>query len=218
MEILSIDPVQPDKAILSKATEIIRDGGLVAFPTETVYGIAADATNPSAIKRIYEAKGRKKSKPILVLISHKDYLSCLVQYVPKRVERLMDAFWPGPLTLVFPALETLPRELLGQGTTIGVRHSSASVAMALCNCVETPITAPSANCSGGVEPLTAEAVADQIGNSIDLILDGGPAPSDIPSTVVDVSNGAPRLIRSGCTSFDRVTDIWHGISESVNSD
>lgn len=217
MEMLSIDPVHPDKVILSKAAEIIRGGGLVAFPTETVYGIGADATNPSAVKKIYEAKGRDTSKPILVLISHKEDLVRLVRYIPERVEKLMDAFWPGPLTIIFPALEILPTELLGRGKTIGVRHSSASVPMALCSSVDSPITAPSANCSGGREPLTAEDVAGQLGDWVDLILDGGDSPSDVPSTVVDVSNGPPRLIRGGCTSFDHVADIWHGTSEPAKS-
>ncbi len=209
MRILPIDPVQPDKGIISEAADIIRRGGLVAFPTETVYGIGADGSNPDAIRRIYEAKGRHESKPILVLISHRKDLGRLVQCIPGRVNALMDACWPGPLTLVFRASGDVPRELLGQGTTIGVRHSSASIAGALCRAAERPVTAPSANRSDGAEPLTAEEVAAQIGDRVDLILDGGHSPSDQPSTVVDVSNGAPRLIRAGCTPYDRVTDIWH---------
>ncbi len=208
MRVLTIDPVHPDRNILQAAADIIRDGGLVAFPTETVYGIGADGTNPAAIRRIYEAKGRHESKPVLVLVSDREDLDRLVRCIPGRVHALMDACWPGPLTLVFPALESVPRELLGQGTTIGVRHSGAAIAGALCRAVGGPVTAPSANRSGEPEPLTAEDVAAQLGGRVDLILDGGPSPSDQPSTVVDVSTGTPRLIRAGCTPYDRVTEVW----------
>ena len=149
MSILTIDPVHPDETILLEAAGIIRDGGLVAFPTETVYGIGADGTNPAAIRLIYDAKGRHESKPILVLVSDRKDLDRLVRGIPGRVHALMDACWPGPLTLVFPAAENVPRDLLGQGTTIGVRHSGAEIAGALCKAVGRPITAPSANRSGG---------------------------------------------------------------------
>ena len=208
MRVLKIDPVRPDETILQEASYIIRDGGLVAFPTETVYGIGADGTNPDAIRRIYEAKGRPDSKPILVLVSDRRDLDRLARCIPGRVQALMDACWPGPLTLVFPALESVPRELLGQGTTIGVRHSGAAIAGALCRAVGRPVTAPSANRSGEPEPLTAEDVAAQLGGRVDLILDGGRSPSDQPSTVVDVSTGTPRLIRAGCIPYDRVTEVW----------
>lgn len=205
---LTVDPVRPDETVLQEAADIIRDGGLVAFPTETVYGIGADGTDPAAIRRIYEAKGRPESKPILVLVSDRRDLDRLVRCIPGRVQSLMDACWPGPLTLVFPALESVPRELLGRGITIGVRHSAAAIAGALCGAVGGPVTAPSANRSGEPEPLTAEDVAAQLGDRVDLILDGGRSPSDRPSTVVDVSTGTPRLIRAGCTSYDRVMEAW----------
>lgn len=208
MRVVTIDPVRPDETILREAADIIRDGGLVAFPTETVYGIGADGTNSAAIRRIYEAKGRPDSKPILVLVSDRRDLDRLVRCIPGRVQALMDTCWPGPLTLVFPALESVPRELLGQGTTIGVRHSGAAIAGALCRAVGGPVTAPSANRSGEPDPLTAEDVAAQLGGRVDLILDGGRSPADRPSTVVDVSTGTPRLIRAGCIPYDRVTDVW----------
>lgn len=208
MKVIDIDPVRPDESILQEAADIIRNGGLVAFPTETVYGIGADGTNPAAIRRIYEAKGRPESKPILVLVSDRQDLDGLVRCIPSRVHALMDVCWPGPLTLVLPALEHVPRELLGQGTTIGVRHSGAAIAGALCRAVGGPVTAPSANRSGEKEPLTAEDVAVQLGDGVDLILDGGRSPSDRPSTVVDVTTGTPRLIREGGTPFGRVTDVW----------
>ncbi|MXY96645.1 MAG: threonylcarbamoyl-AMP synthase [Gemmatimonadetes bacterium] len=208
MRVLTVDPVRPDLTVLQEAAGIVRDGGLVAFPTETVYGLGADGTNPSAIRRVYEAKGRDASKPILVLVSHRKDLARLVRCIPAGVHAVMDACWPGPLTLVFPALDSVPRELLGGGATIGVRHSGAAIAGALCHAAGGPVTAPSANRSGEPEPLTAEDVAAQLGDRVDLILDGGRSPSDQPSTVVDVSTGTPRLVRAGCTPFDRVEDAW----------
>lgn len=209
MKVRTVDPVRPDRTVLKEAAGIVRAGGLVAFPTETVYGLGADGTNPAAIRRVYEAKGREDSKPILVLVSHRKDLARLVRCIPEGVHAVMDACWPGSLTLVFPALDSVPRELLGGGATIGVRHSGAAIAGGLCRATGGPVTAPSANRSGEPEPLTAEDVAAQLGDRVDLILDGGRSPSDQPSTVVDVSTGTPRLIRAGCTPFDRVEDAWH---------
>lgn len=208
MKLLTVDPVRPDQTVLREAAGVVREGGLVAFPTETVYGLGADGTNPAAIRRVYEAKGRDESKPILVLVSQRKDLVHLVRCIPARVHAVMDACWPGPLTLVFPAMDNVPRELLGGGDTIGVRHSGAAVAGALCRAAGGPVTAPSANRSGEPEPLTAEDVAAQLGDRVDLILDGGRSPSDQPSTVVDISTGTPRLIRAGCTPYQRVEDAW----------
>ena len=208
MRVVTVDPVRPDRQVLLEAAGIIRAGGLVAFPTETVYGLGADGTNPDAIRRVYEAKGREESKPILVLVSHRKDLARLVRCIPERVHAVMDVCWPGPLTLVFPAQDSVPRELLGGGDTIGVRHSGAAIAEVLCDAVDGPVTAPSANRSGEPEPLTAEDVAARLGDRVDLILDGGPSRSDQPSTVVDVSMDTPRLIRAGCTPFGRVEDAW----------
>lgn len=218
MILRTIDPLRPDEKTLAEAAGIIRDGGLVAFPTETVYGIAADGTSPAAVRRIYEAKGRHESKPILVLISDRKDLDGLVRCIPGSVHGLMDACWPGPLTLVLPASDRVPRDLLGGGTTIGVRLSAAAIAGALCRTVGRPITAPSANRSGGPEPLTAEDVAGQVGDRLDMILDGGHSPAVRPSTVVDVSTGEPRLIREGGTPYQRVLDIWHRRSAGAQSD
>ena len=219
MEILSIDPVQPDKAILSKATEIIRDGGLVAFPTETVYGIAADATNPSAIKRIYEAKGRNKSKPILVLISHMDDLSCLVQYVPKRVERLMDACWPGPLTLVLPRASdcNVSRIACAGLETLALRVPENPAAQDLLTTFSGPIAAPSANISGSVSPTRADHISDSLLDKTDLILDGGPCKIGLESTVLDLTLDQPRILRHGAIPLENLIEKLGDIKEYNHS-
>jgi L-threonylcarbamoyladenylate synthase len=208
MRMVRVDPEHPDPAVLQEAAAIIRSGGLVAFPTETVYGLGADCANRAAIRRIYEVKGRPERKPLLVLIADRSWLSCLTPSVPDRALGLMDAFWPGPLTLTFPAAPSVPRELLGDGTTIGIRLPGPSVAQALVRTVGGPVTAPSANRSGGPDPVSATAVRDDIGDRIDLILDGGAARQATPSTVVDLSGDAPRLIREGQVPFDAILRVW----------
>ncbi|MBM3265197.1 MAG: threonylcarbamoyl-AMP synthase [candidate division Zixibacteria bacterium] len=207
--IIRIHPENPENALLEGAADLIRSGGLVAFPTETVYGLGADASDSEAVRRIYAAKGRPEHNPVLVLIADRSWLTSLVADIPACATPLMEAFWPGPLTLAFPAAPGVDSELLGGGTTIGVRYPGASVALRLTNTVGRPITAPSANRSGGPPPLTAQAVADDLEDRIDLILDGGPAGEAIPSTVVDVSGTAPRLVRPGRVAFEDILKVWN---------
>lgn len=208
MPITVIDPQCPDLTVVDKAARIIRAGGLVAFPTETVYGLAADAANSAAIRRIYTVKGRPEGKPILVLIADNAWLGNLTDSVSPQAEAVMTAFWPGPLTLAFQARSTVPPELLAGGTTIGVRFSNSLLALALGHAVGGPITAPSANPSGAENPLSAQDVQRNLGDQIDLILDGGPAPDAVPSTVVDVSGKTPVLIRPGKIPFEAVFRVW----------
>ena len=203
-----IDPAHPDPIIIQAAADIIHVGGLVAFPTETVYGLGTDAMNPDAIRRIYQAKGRTWRKPLLVLIADVAWLEELTAVIPDAARSLMDAFWPGPLTLTVPAASSVPRELLGPGTTIGIRFPGPSIAQTLTRTVGRSITAPSANRSGTPNPLSAEDVAASIGRDVDLIVDGGPATGEIPSTVVDVTTLPPTLIRPGCVPFDDILRVW----------
>ena len=208
MPITLIDPHNPDLAILKKAADLIRSGGLVAFPTETVYGIAVDAANGDAIRRLYTVKGRPEGKPILLLIAERAWLTGLTDSVSQQAEAVMAAFWPGPLTLAFSASSTVHPGLLAGGTTIGVRFSDSKLAQALAHAVGGPITAPSANRSGAENPLSAQEVHHQFGDQIDLILDGGSAQDAVPSTVVDVSGKTPLLIRPGKIPFEAVFRVW----------
>ena len=208
MSITVIDPHDPDMAIVQEAAALIRSGGMVAFPTETVYGLAVDATNTDAIRRIFTVKGRPENKPILILIAEPGWLSDLTDSVSHQAKAVMSSFWPGPLTLVFSARSTVDPGLLAGGTSIGVRFSGSKLAQALASAVGRPITAPSANRSGTENPLSAQNVYKTLGNQIDLILDGGRAQDAVPSTVIDVSGPTPQLIRPGKILFEAVFRVW----------
>lgn len=203
-----VDPDHPDMTVLFDAARIIQSGGLVAFPTETVYGLGADAMNPDAIRRVYRVKGRAFTKPLLVLIADRSWLTDLVAAIPDTAIPLMDTFWPGPLTLTFQAAPTVPPDLMGGGTTIGVRLPGPSVALALTRAVGRPITAPSANRSGAPSPIHAQDVVAALDGKIDLILDGGPSVDSIPSTVLDVTTSPPTLIRPGRVPFDEIVRVF----------
>ena len=211
--IISVDPSHPDSDIIMQEADIIQQGDLVAFPTETVYGLGGDGMNPQAVKKVYQAKGRVSDKPLLVLIADPAWLSQLTDVVPDAARAVMDTFWPGPVTLTLPAAPNIPRELLGAGTTIGVRLPGPSVALSLVQSAGCPITAPSANRSGTPDPLTAMDVARSLGDSVDIILDGGPALDDRPSTVVDLSTPKPVLLRAGRVPFEDVLRVWRSYDD-----
>ena len=208
MQIIEVNPENPDLSVIQKAAKLIQRGGLIAFPTETVYGLGSDGTSPEPIRKIYEAKGRPESKPILLLIDHLSWLDQLVFDIPKRAWHLMDAFWPGPLTLTFQATSRVPKELLGGGTTIGIRQTASPIAQALCKYSNLPITAPSANLTGNPDPLTADAVRKDLGKKVGMILDGGRTNTPTLSTIIDVTKEIPYLIRPGQVSFEDILNLW----------
>jgi L-threonylcarbamoyladenylate synthase len=187
-----------DPAALARAAELLRTGGLVAFPTETVYGLGADARNARAVARIFEAKGRPSFNP---LISHcADAQEAFAHgRFDTRARALAEAFWPGPLTLVVPrAADSAIAELTGAGLpTLALRVPGGELARRLIAAAGRPIAAPSANRSGSISPTTARHVADSLGDAVDLILDGGPCTVGVESTVIDVSGERPALLRPG---------------------
>lgn len=187
-----------DPAAITRAAELLRAGGLVALPTETVYGLGADATNAGAVARIFEAKGRPSFNP---LISHcADPESAFAHgRFDARARALAEAFWPGPLTLVVPrAPDSAIAELTGAGLpTLALRVPGGAVARRLIAAAGRPIAAPSANRSGSISPTTARHVADSLGDAVDLILDGGPCTVGVESTVIDLSGDRPALLRPG---------------------
>ncbi len=187
-----------DPAALARAAELLRTGGLVGFPTETVYGLGADATDTRAVARIFETKGRPSFNP---LISHcADAASAFAHgRFDARARALAERFWPGPLTLVVPRLpESAIAELTGAGLpTLALRVPGGAIARRLIAQADRPIAAPSANRSGALSPTTAGHVADSLGEAVDLILDGGPCTVGVESTVVDVSGERPALLRPG---------------------
>jgi L-threonylcarbamoyladenylate synthase len=192
---------------LARAAAILRDGGLVAFPTETVYGLGALALDPAAVRRIFAAKGRPPTNPLIVHVPGVAEAGAVVAAFPERARRLAAAFWPGPLTLVLPRRPEVPPEVSAGLPTVGVRVPSHPVARALLVAVGRPIAAPSANRYTAISPTSARHVEKSLGGRIDAILDGGETPIGIESTVLDVSGPVPTLLRPGILGIDELSRV-----------
>lgn len=190
---------------IEQAAEIIKEGGLVAFPTETVYGLGADALNPKAVGKVYEAKGRPSDNPMIVHISSKGDLSRLAVEITGDMKKLADTFWPGPLTMVAPAKPEVPRVTTGGLDTVAVRMPSDPVAAALITLSETPIAAPSANLSGKPSPTSARHVIDDLDGRIDAIISGEECQVGIESTVVDMTGSVPVVLRPGIITQEQLS-------------
>ena len=195
--VVRLDPDTLDDDGLRAAARVLRHGGVVAFPPETFYGLGAAALDHAAVRRVFEIKGRPSSMPLLVLIDDVRRVSEIAAEVPAHARRLMQRYWPGPLTLVFRAASQVPSEVTAGTGTIGVRVPGHHVARALISHVGGPVTAPSANRTGAAPPTTAAGVLEQLGDGVDLVLDAGPTPGGAPSTVLDVTVDPPRVIRQG---------------------
>ena len=189
------------KSSLREAGEVVRGGGVIAFPTETIYGLGVDPLNVPAVQRLYDLKGRSpQTSPILVLIRSRRELRALVSEITPAAERLMQACWPGPLTLVFRAAEAVPSVLTAETGTIGVRLSAYPDVQRVLEVIGGPLTGTSANRTGQPPATTADEVERAFGADVDLIVNGGPTPGGLPTTVVDTTVSPPRLIREGCVS------------------
>lgn len=205
--LIAIDPLNPAPEILEEAAALIRAGELVAFPTETVYGLGADALNVNAARKIYEAKGRPSTNPIIVHVSGKEQAQSLVTTWTDEAEKLAEAFWPGPLTIVLPKKEHIPDIVTGNGSTVALRCPDDETALMLIESSGVPIAAPSANLSGRVSPVEADHVLEDFENKIPLILDAGPVPGGIESTVIDLSGDHPRLLRPGLLNVTEIENV-----------
>ena len=194
--IVEIDPAHPEKAF-SRCRDVIRAGGLIVYPTDTLYGLGADPRNPEAVRKLFAIKGRQADQPILLLIRDPDEVPDWAAVITPRAEGLMKKFWPGPLTLVFKAKPGVMVELTGGSETIGLRVPGNELTRLLLASLGTALTGTSANISGGQNPRTAREAAEAIGGMVDLVLDGGRTEGGNPSTVVDVSGDEPRMIREG---------------------
>jgi L-threonylcarbamoyladenylate synthase len=190
-----------DSASISVAAALIRAGGLVAFPTETVYGLGADAINPEAVARIFQAKRRPSFDPLIVHVSDRTMLPEVTEEVNPAALALIERFWPGPLTLVMTRGERVPGIVTAGLDTVAVRMPAHPVASALIAAAGTPIAAPSANRFGRLSPTSAQHVARQLGSEVDLILDGGATPHGVESTIVDTSDGL-RVLRHGAITIE----------------
>lgn len=200
-------PIQ-DPGAVAKALEVLNSGGLVAFPTDTVYGVAALAFDPAGIERIYEAKGRDMAKAIPILVGSTDQLPRVTRLLTPSAQALAAHFWPGALTLVVPKHPDLP-ENLSQTPTVGVRMPDYPFTLDLL--VQSgPLAVTSANLSGQENPRTAGDVLWQLGGRIELILDGGPTPGGVPSTVVDCTGVDPKILRQGAIPAEEIARIVGG--------
>jgi L-threonylcarbamoyladenylate synthase len=200
---LVVDSARPARAPLRAAARVLRAGGLVAFPTETFYGLGALALDAAAVARVFRAKGRPSDKPLLVLVDSVAMVERVAREVPDRARRLMARYWPGPLTLILPARPDLPVALTADTGTIGVRLSGHPVARALVAAVGAPVTAPSANPHGGASPRTADDVLAALGGSVDLVLDAGVTPGGAASTVLDLTRAPAVVLREGAVVLAR---------------
>lgn len=188
-------------ASLNLAVKCLKESGIVAFPTETFYGLAVDPDSPEAINNLFKIKKRQADKPLLLLVENRDQLLTIAEDIPSEYVSLMDKYWPGPLTLIFPAQKHVSRQLSGNSGTIGVRISSNSVATELVRRMGKPITATSANISGGQSPRTAREVSSVFGDRLCHIVDGGPTPGGLSSTVLGLLAGKCTVFRRGCIEF-----------------
>lgn len=200
----------PDDAI-ARAAQILREGGLVAFPTETVYGLGADATNPTAVERIFAAKDRPHSDPLIVHIADSDGLWQVAAEAPPAARALAARFWPGPLTLVLPRAAGIPASVAAGGATVGVRVPRHPVALALLRAVGVPVAAPSANRFMHTSPTTAAHVLADLDGRIDCVLDGGPCEVGVESTVLDLTSEPPRVLRPGGVTLEALREVLPGM-------
>lgn len=192
---------------LKKASVILREGGLVAFPTETVYGLGGDALNPTASVKIYSAKGRPSDNPLIVHIADMDALYEIVKAVPENARLLAEAFWPGPLTMIFEKNDKVPLETTGGLDSVAVRMPSNEVARSLIRHSTGYIAAPSANTSGRPSPTKAEHVKDDLEGKIDMIVDGGEVGIGLESTIVDFTEEIPTILRPGYITLDMIASV-----------
>ncbi len=194
---LTIDLCVPSRRAIAKAASVLLKGGLIVFPTDTLYALGADASNALAVRRVFAAKGRSRANPLPLLVADVTMATRLVGELGEAAARLAERYWPGPLTLLLPAPRGVPRSLTAGTGRIGLRVPDAPVALALIRRLNGPVTGTSANRSGGVDPRDADEVVRQLGGRVDLILDGGPVPVGSPSTVVDVTVNPPIVVREG---------------------
>lgn len=206
-KIIRIDPDHIDEQAIGEAGEIIKRGGLVAFPTETVYGLGGDALNPEASKKIYASKGRPSDNPLIVHIADLEHLFPIAEEVPEKAKLLASKWWPGPLTMIFRKTELVPYETSGGLDTVAVRFPNHPVALALIRASGGYIAAPSANTSGRPSPTTARHVAEDLDGRIDMILDGGEVRIGLESTIVDFTEEVPVILRPGYINQEMLKEI-----------
>lgn len=205
--VLKVDPANPEPDVIRRAAEVVRAGGLVAFPTETVYGLGANALSAGAVSRIFEAKGRPATNPLIVHVADVSEVLNVAGAWPETAAKLAASFWPGPLTIVVPKRDCVPDIVTASGDTVAVRCPNHEVARFLIRAAGVPLAAPSANRSTELSPTRAEHVLKGLNGRIDLLLDGGACSGGLESTVVDVTGEAVRVLRPGLISVPMLEEV-----------
>lgn len=205
--LVKVDPLKPAEDILRKVADLIREGGVVAFPTETVYGLGADCFNVSAVLKIFQIKKRPADNPLIVHIYDTKQLQDLIDQDYEKACAIMDVFWPGPVTLIFRKKPFVPKEVTGGLETVAVRMPSHPVAQKFLRLSGTPIAAPSANLSGKPSPTRVEHVIEDLYGLVDAIIDGGETPLGIESTIIDFSRERPILLRPGPATIEEIQKL-----------
>ena len=198
---------EPSAENIEQAAEILRRGGLLGIPTETVYGLGANALDPDACRRIYEAKGRPQDNPLIIHVPDSSWLARYCENVPESAYRLAEAFWPGPLTMILPKKEIVPYRTTGGLETVGVRCPNHPVTLAVIRASGVPIAAPSGNTSGRPSPTTAADMMEDMDGKIDGIFDGGPCSVGVESTIIDLTAEPPRLLRAGGLPLEQLQRV-----------
>jgi L-threonylcarbamoyladenylate synthase len=214
--VLKINDLQRDVNIIEQASELIRAGQVVAFPTETVYGLGANALDPRAVEKIFKAKGRPGDNPLIVHVSKTRDVDRLISELPPKARVLMEAFWPGPLTIIFKKSPIVPDKVTAGLNTVAIRMPNHPVALKLIDCCGFPIAAPSANRSGHISPTTAQHVLEDMEGRIPLILDGGKCSVGLESTVLDLTAQIPVILRPGGVTLEMLQEVLGEVRVDIN--
>jgi len=206
-KILKINPVEPEADLIGQAARVLQSGGVIGYPTETVYGIGCNAFDAEAVNRIIQLKQRDRSKAMILIAADLLQISDLVESIPESAERLMENFWPGPLTMVFKSSQFLKDFAFRKSKTIAVRIPDCAICLSLLKACDFPIVSTSANRSGQPDATTADELISTFGTDLDLIIDGGRTPSKAPSTVVDLTKNPPRILREGIISVLEINTV-----------
>ena len=211
--VIQVDEQQETMELLQQAGEIIKAGGLVAFPTETVYGLGGDALNPDSSRKIYEAKGRPSDNPLIVHIYRMEDLFPIAAHIPEAAKKLAEVFWPGPLTMIFKKTDLVPCETTGGLNTVAVRMPQHLTAQKLIQAAGGYIAAPSANLSGKPSPTSAKYVLEDMMGRVDMIIDGGDVEIGLESTIVDMTEDEPLILRPGYITKEMLEEVLHSVEE-----
>ena len=206
-EYVVLNEEAPDRAVIERAGKILREGGLVAFPTETVYGLGGDALNPESSRKIYEAKGRPSDNPLIVHVCRLEDIGPIVSEMPPEAEKRAESFWPGPLTMIFRKNDRVPKETTGGLDTVAIRFPSNRIAQALIDAAGGYIAAPSANRSGRPSPTLAKYCLEDLDGRVEMIIDGGQVGIGLESTIIDLTEGVPTILRPGYVNRKMLEEV-----------